>query len=190
MRIILASQSERRKELLNLMRLQYEVMVSNADETLEPDLKIEEQSKKLAYIKAKDIFDKTTGDRLVIGSDTLVIKDDKIYGKPRNEKDAIQMVEELQGNKHQVITSICVLVENHQKYEEYIDYDIAEVYIKNMDTPEIEKWVKENEVMDKAGAYAIQGKFAVHVEKIDGNYTTIVGLPVHKLYDILKKCGI
>ena len=132
MNIILASQSERRKELLSLMGLKFEVMVSNADESLEPNLSIEEQSKKLAYIKAKDIFARTTGDRLVIGSDTLVIKDGKIYGKPRDEKDAIQMVEELQGDKHQVITSICVLAENSQKHEEYIDYDIADVYIKNM----------------------------------------------------------
>lgn len=186
MKIILASQSERRKELLNLMGLKYEVIVSNADETLEPNLEIEEQSKKIAYIKAKDIFNKTTGNRLVIGSDTLVIKDNKIYGKPANKEQAIQMIKELQGDKHQVITSLCVLVKNNEKYEEYLEYDIVDVYIKNMDKQEIEKWVNENEVLDKAGAYAIQGKFAVHIEKIEGNYSTVVGLPVHKLYDILK----
>ena len=190
MKIILASQSERRKELLTLMGLEYEVMVSSADETLEPNLKIEEQSKRLAYIKAEDIFEKTTGDRLVIGSDTMVIKDGILYGKPKNEEEAIKMIETLQGDKHQVITSLCVLVEKNGKYEEYIDYDIANVYIKEMSKQEIEKWVKENEVLDKAGAYAIQSKFAVYVEKIDGNYTTVVGLPVHKLYDILKEYGI
>ena len=190
MKIILASQSERRKELLNLIGLEYEVIVSNCEEIMNPELTIEEQSKQLAYIKAKTVFDKTEGDRLVIGSDTMVIKDGKLYGKPENEEEAIKMIEILQGAKHQVITSLCILVKNNEKYEEYLDYDIADVYIKNMSKQEIEKWVKENKVLDKAGAYAIQSKFAVHVEKIEGNYSTVVGLPVHKLYDILKKCGI
>ncbi len=190
MKIILASQSERRKELLDLIGLKYEVIVSNAEEILDPKLTIEEQSKQLAYIKAKTVFDETEGDRLVIGSDTMVIKDGKLYGKPENQQEAIKMIETLQGDKHQVITSLCVLAENNESYEEYLDYDIADVYIKNMDRQEIENWIKENEVLDKAGAYAIQSKFAVHVEKIDGNYSTVVGLPLHKLYDILKKCGI
>jgi len=190
MRIILASQSERRKELLDLIGLKYEIIVSNCEEIINPELTIEEQSKQLAYIKAKTVFDETGGNRLVIGSDTMVIKDGKLYGKPENEEEAIKMIETLQGDKHQVITSLCVLVKSNKNYEEYLDYDIADVYIKNMDKQEIEKWVKENEVLDKAGAYAIQSKFSVHIEKIKGNYSTVVGLPVHKLYDILKKCGI
>lgn len=186
MKIILASQSERRKELLDLIGLEYEVIVSNCEEIINPELTIEEQSKQFAYIKAKTVFDKTEGDRLVIGSDTMVIKDGKLYGKPENEEEAIKMIETLQGAKHQVITSLCVLVKNNENYEEYLDYDIADVYIKNMSKQEIEKWVKENEVLDKAGAYAIQSKFAVYVDKIEGNYSTVVGLPVHKLYDVLK----
>jgi len=190
MKIILASQSERRKELLDLIGLKYEIIVSNCEEIINPELTIEEQSKQLAYIKAKTVFDETGGNRLVIGSDTMVIKDGKLYGKPENEEEAIKMIETLQGDKHQVITSLCVLVKSNKNYEEYLDYDIADVYIKNMDKQEIEKWVKENEVLDKAGAYAIQSKFSVHIEKIKGNYSTVVGLPVHKLYDILKKCGI
>lgn len=186
MKIILASQSERRKELLKLMGVQYEVIVSNAEEFIKPKLTIEEQAKHLAYIKAKTVFDETEGNRIVIGSDTMVIKDGRVLGKPKDEEDAIRMIEELQGDKNEVITGLCVLVENNGEYKEYLDYDIVEVYIKNMNKQEIEKWVKENEVMDKAGAYAIQSKFAVHIEKIIGNYTTVVGLPVHKLYDILK----
>jgi len=190
MRIILASQSERRKELLDLIGLEYEVIISNAEEVLNSNLTIGEQSKELAYIKAKTVFDQTQGNRLIIGSDTMVIKDGNLYGKPKNDKEAVKMIEDLQGDKHQVITSLCVLVKNNENYEEYLDYDIADVYIKNMDKQEIEKWVKENKVLDKAGAYAIQSKFAVHIEKIVGNYTTVVGLPVHKLYDILKEYGI
>jgi len=190
MKIILASQSERRKELLKLMDLKYEIIVSNCEEKINPKLTIEEQSKQIAYMKAKIVFEETEGNRIVIGSDTMVIKDGKILGKPKDEEDAIRMIEELQGDKNEVITSLCVLVENNGEYKEYLDYDIVEVYIKHMDKQEIEKWVKENEVMDKAGAYAIQSKFTVHIEKIIGNYTTVVGLPIHKLYDILKECGV
>ena len=186
MKIILASQSQRRKELLDLIGLKYEIIISNAEEKLEDNLSIEEQSKKLAYIKAKAVFDRTSGDRLIIGSDTMVIKNGKLYGKPKDETEAIEMLKVLQGAKHQVITSLCILVEDNGEYKEYLDYDIADVYIKNMNIQEIEKWVKENKVLDKAGAYAIQSKFSVYVEKIDGNYTTVVGLPVHKLYDIIK----
>ena len=84
MKIILASQSPRRKELMDLMGLNYEVIVSHADETFEDGLTIEEQSKRLGYIKAKAVFDKTQGDRIVIGSDTMVFKDNEVFGKPKN----------------------------------------------------------------------------------------------------------
>ena len=109
MKIILASGSSRRKELLEMMGLDFEVKVSNCDETFEKGLSIEEQSKRLAYIKAKTVFDETTGDRIVIGSDTMVLKDGKIYGKPHNREEAIDMLSELNNSIHQVITSICVL---------------------------------------------------------------------------------
>ena len=187
MRIILASKSPRRRELLDLIDLKYEVIPSNADETFEEGLTLEEQSKRLGAIKAKAVFDKTEGDRIVIGSDTMVEKDGIIYEKPKDKKDAIRMLEELKGGKHHVITSLCVLAEKNGKYFEYIDYDIAEVYLKDISKEEIEKWVDENNPIDKAGAYAIQSKFTVFVEKIVGNYNTVVGLPVHKLYDVLKQ---
>jgi septum formation protein len=88
---------------------------------------------------------------------------------------------------HEVITSLCVLIQDGNEHKEYITYDIAKVYLKNMSDEEIENWVYNNKVLDKAGAYAIQGNFSVFVDKIDGNYNTIVGLPIHKLYDIIKK---
>ena len=95
MKIILASQSPRRKELMDLLNINYEIIVSNADETLEKGLTIEEQAKKLSYIKAKTVFDKTSGDRIVIGSDTMVVKNGKIYGKPKDNQDAFKMLKEL-----------------------------------------------------------------------------------------------
>lgn len=187
MKIILASKSLRRKELLDLLNVEYEVMVSDADETLQENLSIEEQAKRLSYRKAKTVFDKTTGDRIVIGSDTMVIKNNKIYGKPKSKENAFEMLEELKNTKHEVITGLAILVEKNGKQEEHIEYDKTEVYVKDMSQKEIKKWIQTGEAMDKAGAYAIQGEFAVFIEKIKGNYTTVMGLPIHKVYDILKK---
>lgn len=133
---------------------------------------------------------KLHGDRIVIGSDTMVIKEGKIYEKPKNNQSAKEMIKELQGGKHEVITSICVLIESNGEYKEFIDYDKTYVYIKNMSNEEIDEWIQTGECLDKAGAYAIQGNFSVYVEKIDGNYTTVVGLPIHKLYEILKSFNI
>lgn len=186
MKIILASKSPRRKELMNMLNLEYEVIVSEADETLKEGITIEEQAKRLSYIKAKTVFEETLGDRIVIGSDTMVIKDNKIYGKPKDEEEALKILKELNGTKHQVITGLAILVEKDGKYEEYIDYDITEVYFKNMTDTEIKNWISTGKAMDKAGAYAIQGEFSVFIEKINGNYWAVVGLPIHKVYDILK----
>jgi len=186
MKIILASKSPRRKELLDLLDLDYEIIVSDADETLEEGLEVEEQAKRISFLKAKTVFDQTSGDRIVIGSDTMVIKDNKIYGKPKDEEDACKMLEELKNSKHQVITGLAILVEKDGKYEEYLDYDTANVYFKDMTKEEIKEWIDTKQALDKAGAYAVQGKFMIHIDKFDGNYATVMGLPIHKVYDILK----
>lgn len=187
MKVILASKSPRRKELMDLLGIDYEIMVSEVDETLEEGLSLEEQSKRLGYIKAKAVFDKTNGDRIVIGSDTLVVKEGKLFGKPKDKQDAVNMINALKNNKHQVITSIAVLIQKDDKYEEYLDCDITDVYVSDMSDEEIEEWLNTGKAYDKAGAYAIQLEFAKFIEKIDGNYATIVGLPIHKVYKILKK---
>lgn len=187
MRIILASNSPRRRELLDLIKANYEVIPSNEDETLKENLPLEEQSKRLAYIKAKSVFNKTNGERIVIGADTLVVKDGKIYGKPKNLNDAKHMLLELNNNMHQVITSVAVLIEKNGKIEENVFSDITNVYIWKMTEKEIEEYISKEEVLDKAGSYAIQSSFSKHVEKIEGNYTTVLGLPIHKVYEILKK---
>ena len=187
MQIILASQSQRRKELMDLMGLDYKIIVSKADETFVEGLSIEEQSKRLGYIKAKAVFDKTKGDRIVIGSDTVVLKDNEVFGKPKNKDEAISMLNKLKNTSHRVITSITVLIQDGNEYKEYIDYDIAKVYFKDMSQNEILRWIDEDNPYDKAGAYSIQSKFGVFIDKIEGNYFTVVGLPIHKLYDVIKK---
>lgn len=187
MRIILASNSERRKEFLKLLTNNFEIIPSNTDETLQNGLSIEDQSMKLAYLKAKSVFDSTTGNRIVIASDTMVIKDNKLYGKPKDNNDAFNMLKILKNSPHQVITSLSVLIQNGDKYEEHTTFDIATLYLKDMSDKEILDWINSQNVLDKAGSYALQSKFAVFVDKIDGNYTTIIGFPIHKLYDIIKK---
>ncbi len=186
MRIILASGSPRRKELLKYITNDFEVIVSNADESFEEGLTIQEQSKRIAYLKAKAVFDETSGDRLIIGSDTLVLKDGMHYGKPKDEQDAYEMIEKLQDNMHEVITSLCVIVEKDGQQEILKDYSITKVFLSKMTSEEIQRWINSGEAMGKAGAYAIQGEFSKYVTKIEGDYNTIVGLPVQKLYQIIK----
>lgn len=189
MKIILASASPRRKELLKLIISEFETIVSGAEENIYENLNVEEQVTRLSYLKAKEVFDKTDGDRIVIGSDTIVVKNSKIYGKPENKEHAKQMIKELlEGDKtHYVITGLSVLIEKDGKYKQYNTFDKVQVYFKEITDTEIEKWIDSGNAMDKAGAYGIQSEFGVFVEKIDGNYFTVVGLPIHKLYDILKE---
>ena len=189
MRVILASGSPRRKELLKLVVPEFEIIVSNVDEKLEDELTPQEQVTSLAYQKAKDVFENTEGDRIVIGSDTMVIKNDKIYGKPKDEQDAKNMIKELlSGDRsHSVVTGLSILVEKNGKAEEYKTYDETKICFTDISDKEIDKWIATGKAMDKAGAYAIQEEFAVFIEKIEGNYDTVVGLPVYQVYNILKK---
>lgn len=189
MRIILASGSPRRKELLELVVPRFEILVSGVEEKQEEGLTQQEQATRLAYIKAKDIYDKTSGDRIIIGADTIVSKNDKIYGKPKNENHAKQMIKELlEGDKtHKVITGLCVIIEKEGKYQEYKMFDEVKVFLKDMKDEEIERWIDTGHAMDKAAAYGMQNEFCVFVDRIEGNYTTVVGLPMHKLYDIIKE---
>lgn len=186
MRVILASKSPRRKELMDLLNIEYEIIESSGKEIYNKELTIEEQSKQIAKAKVKEVFDKAEGDRIVVGADTLVIKDSKIYGKPKDRKEATQMIRDLSGDKHQVITSYAVSIRIQDKTEEHIGNSISDVYLKKISDEEIEKWLKTGKYMDRAGAYGIQDEFAVHVEKIEGSYSSIVGLPIENIYDCIK----
>jgi len=188
MKLILASKSPRRRELLSMITNDFEVVVSNAEEIIDSNLSNEEQVKHLAYIKAKAVFDKTKdiGDRIVIGSDTIVVKDGIIYGKPKVHDDALRMLKDLKNAKHQVMTGLCIFIQKDNTVSEINDVDIANVYINDISENELENWLSTNEAYDKAGAYAIQGKFGVFIEKIEGNYYTIVGLPINKVYNAIK----
>lgn len=186
MRIILASKSPRRKELMDLLNVNYDVIVSDADETLEDGLSMEEQSQKLAYVKAKAVFDETSGDRIVIGADTLVYKGNEKLGKPGNSENAFKMLQKLKNSEHQVCTGIAVLVQKGDVYSEIIDCSTTSIHIKDMSDSEIQEWIDTGKAFDKAGAYAIQDEFAKFIDKIDGNYSSVVGLPIDKVYNAIK----
>lgn len=187
MKVILASGSPRRKELLKAITKDFEVIVSNSDESFQEGLTIEEQSKRIAYLKAKTVFDQIQGDRIVIGADTMVLKDGIIYGKPKDKQEAYQMLSNLQSAMNEVITGVSVLIEKDGIQKEYSDYDIGKVYISSINDREIQDWIDSGKAMDKAGAYAVQEEFAKYIEKIEGSYATVVGLPIHKVYQVIKQ---
>lgn len=189
MRIILASSSPRRKELLKLLVPEFEILVSDIEEKLENGLSLQDQVIRLSYIKAKTVYEKTTGNRIIIACDTMVTKKRKIYGKPKDRENAKQMLHKLlEGDKiHSILTGLTVIVDKDGEYKEYKTFDEVKVFLKNMTEEEIEKWLDTGKAMDKAGSYGIQNEFCVFVNKIEGNYTTAIGLPTHKLYDIIKE---
>ncbi len=190
MKIILASKSPRRIALMELAKFDFEVMPSSYDEKVRNMYDIEEISKELSYNKAKEIFENTQGNRTIIGADTIVVKDNKIYEKPKDREDAIRMLKLLRGDKHTVYTSVAILIEEQENYKEYKEVVKTDVYIKEMTDNEIEQYVDSGEAYDKAGAYGIQTSFSIFIEKIDGDYPSVLGLPINRIYDILKENGI
>lgn len=187
MKVILASKSKRRKELLDLIDIEYESIESDCDEVYNKELDFYHQIEEIGFNKALNVFNRTDGERIVIGSDTVVIFNNKILGKPKSKEEAKQMLKELSGNVHEVCTSVCICVfkDNKTYYEK--DYSITKVEFDNLEEEEINKYVNKYPVCDWAGAYAIQGEFAKYVKSFNGDYYTIVGLPLNKLYNLLKK---
>lgn len=190
MQIILASSSPRRQELMKMFNVPFEVIVKNTKEELDSSKSVYEQCMHIAYEKAMAVYQDIKDDVVVIGSDTIVSFNNKIYGKPKDYDDAFHMLKEFSGNCHEVISSLCVLIrKNGREYQE-LTYDKCDVHVNIMNDSEIEEWINSSDVYTKAGAYAIQEGYGKYVEKIDGDYFSIVGFPIHKLYEILKKYDV
>ena len=187
MKYILASASPRRKELLEMFNLPFEVIVKDTKEELDSTKTVYEQCMNIAKCKALNVFNDTIKDVVVIGGDTIVNLDNQIYGKPKNYQDAFDMLKKISNNKHEVISSLAVFIRKEGKVYSEVTYDKCMVYVDKMDDMEIKEWINSNDVYSKAGAYAIQEGFAKYISKMEGDYFSIVGLPVHKLYEILKK---
>ncbi len=186
MQIILASQSPRRKELLTLMGLRFETMPSTKEEDMTKHMSLTKLAESLAEQKAVDVFAQTSGDRVVIGSDTMVAFKNKLFGKPRSKLEAKSMLQTLSNRWHKVITSLCVIVQKNGQTKKYLTHDICKVKFLKLSNADIDNYLLSNEYADKAGAYAIQGQSGMFVQKIRGSYATVVGLPTHLLFQLLK----
>lgn len=183
-RIILASASPRRKELLEQIGLTFEVTVSNVPEVItksEPSEVVEELSVQKA--KAAAQAQMKEGAAIVIGADTIVCQDGKIMGKPKDKEDAAKMLKRLAGNTHSVFTGVTV-IEDGVTVRTFSCETKVRVY--PMTEQEIWDYIETGEPMDKAGAYGIQGRFAAWIEGIEGDYNNVVGLPVSALWQVLK----
>lgn len=181
MKLILASKSPRRKEILSRVTSDFEVRVSNADEQYSPKTPLDEVPKILAERKALCV--PMNDDEIIIGSDTVVISyDNRLMGKPTDRDDAISMLENLTSHPHRVVSGICV----RSKDKIASAYDTTYVYMKKISREQICSYIDTEKPYDKAGAYGIQEGAGSFVEKIDGDFDNVVGLPLKLLLKILK----
>jgi len=190
-RLVLASSSPRRKEILKSFNLDFNVIPADIEETLDSSLSPEKNAEQLALKKAKEVFKEISEipDVYIIGVDTIVVIDEQILGKPTSKEDSRKMLKSLSSRTHKVISGICVLKTDDDEPVIEIAHVVTNVTMKNFDDETIEKYIATNEPIDKAGAYGIQGFGAFLVEKIEGSYSNVVGLPSSKLYDMLKNMG-
>lgn len=210
-KIILASQSPRRQEILSLGGYEYEVCVSSAEEQIPPEelenLTPQELVEKLARVKAEDVYRRncsknmeksTTGNQAadsveeitVIGADTVVAVDGCVLGKPKTEDEAEQMLSRLSGRTHDVFTGVCILWTDSDTQEEIHGNTFhchTKVTFYPMTEEEIDNYVATGDCMDKAGAYGIQSGAAKYIQGIEGDYLNVVGLPLSKIYHVLRE---
>lgn len=191
MKIILASASPRRKELLKQIGMSFKTMPSIKEEKITKNTP-EEIVEELSYQKAVDICgqlgDSMKEDFVVIGADTIVSIWGEVMGKPADKEDACEMLSKLQGKSHQVYTGVTLA----WKYKDtpamfHTFHECSDVTVYPMTEEEIKSYVNSREPMDKAGAYAVQGKFAAYIQGICGDYNNIVGLPVGRVYQEMKQ---
>ena len=188
-RIILASASPRRRELLEQAGAAFEVRPGNGEEVIPsqaPETVVKELSRQKA-LQAVCPADERTG---ILRADTIVAFAGKILGKPRDREDAEKTLNMLQGNTHQVYTGVTILEKREGEWKETTFAECTDVTFYPVSEEEIRSYVKTGEPMDKAGSYGIQGKFGIYVKAIRGEYSNVVGLPVGRLFYEAKKLGI
>lgn len=186
-RFILASASPRRRELLKQIGVTFEVMPAKGEEVIterQPEQVVMELSRQKAEEIASGIQEEHV---IILGADTVVVYDGKILGKPKDETDAGRMLSMLSGNTHSVYTGVTVIVIRDGESQSHSFYEETKVTMYPMTDAQISAYIRTGEPMDKAGAYGIQGKGAVFIEKIDGDYNNVVGLPLAKIFHTVEK---
>ncbi|MEJ8545739.1 Maf family protein [Brevibacillus borstelensis] len=185
--LILASSSPRRRELLQTIGLDFTVITSDVDESTAQGLLPHEVVEQLAYRKARAVADRVEKG-IVLGSDTVVVLDDIILGKPADEEEAFAMLSSLRGREHVVYSGVALIDAEIARYE--VRHSKTQVRIRALTDQEIHAYIRTKEPMDKAGSYAIQGIGATMVESITGDYFTVVGLPLCLTANMLSRFGI
>jgi len=195
MEIILASASPRRKELLAQIGLEFQIVVSDVEEKITKTVPAE-IVEELSYQKAEAVLNSLSADKdvLVIGADTIVAYGGEILGKPKDEQNAVEMLNKLQGKGHEVYTGVTLLYRNAQNGESADTpviaktfHEMTKVHFYPMAEQEIARYVSTKDCMDKAGAYGIQGFCARYISGIEGDYNNVVGLPIGRLYQEAKE---
>ena len=183
MQLILGSKSPRRKELLALLGYQFEIRTKETDESYPETLSIEEIAPFIANKKARDLLPTLTTDEVIICADTIVVLGNQILGKPENTKHAIEMLSSLSGKEHQVITGVVIA-----SISKKVVFSVQTlVQFKALSTANIEQYVATNQPFDKAGSYGIQEFIgAIGIERIQGSYNNVVGLPTAEVFEALK----
>lgn len=192
--IILASASPRRRELLEQAGFSFDVIPSTAEETRTEDAP-DRLAESLALQKANDIYQRIKKehegqDFVVIGADTIVYYNDEVLGKPEDEQEAFDMLSMLSDRTHQVYTGVCVIYRSAGGKQIEIFHEKTDVTFYPVTGFELKEYIKTGDPLDKAGAYGIQGPFAVHVREIKGDYNNVVGLPIAKLYQTMKSMNL
>ncbi|MBR6801420.1 MAG: septum formation protein Maf [Eubacteriaceae bacterium] len=183
MRVILASKSPRRAELIKMLTDDVIITPSDADESFREELSVYENVMNAAKAKAVSVkFGEISKEDIILGADTVVVLDGMVYGKPKDKDDARNMIRSLSGRTHSVISGVCLI--RDEKVLSF--YDETFVTFDELTDEEIEEYISTSEPYDKAGSYAIQGLAGKHIRKLDGCYFNVVGLPVNKIYNELK----
>jgi septum formation protein len=182
LKLILASKSPRRQELLTLMDIDFRVVLKEVDESYPEGLSQSEIALYIAQKKAEAFDEDIADDEVVLTADTIVAIDGLILGKPESAEHAIEMLHRLSGKVHEVYTGVCILYKG--RYNKF--YDRSEVFFRHLTDEEIRSYVQEYSPMDKAGSYGIQQRIGlIGIERINGSYTNVVGLPTEKVYQQL-----
>jgi septum formation protein len=184
-KLILASASPRRRDLLTQIGLEFETIPSTVEEKTDETEPVKLVAE-LALLKASDVASRVEG--LVIGADTIVVDGKTVLGKPRSNEEAVHMLQRLSGRQHQVMTGVAIVDPESGKH--WVDVEITQVNFRELNLQEIQHYVDSGEPMDKAGAYAIQQKGALFVKAIEGDYFNVVGLPLLKTVQLLEKAGV
>jgi septum formation protein len=186
MKIVLASASPRRKELLQLIGLNPEIIIPDIDEAPRPAEAIEAFLQRVTIAKGIEVYKKKFFSHLLISADTVVLLDDLLIGKPSDRQDAFRMLKQLSGQRHEVLTGIALMHQGETRFE------IARtaVYFNELVDQEIDFYLDHENFLDKAGAYAIQGRAALFVEKINGCFFNVMGFPLNLFYRMVKEGGL